>query len=401
MTLRERFNRIMRFQEVDRLPFVSFQGLCDVHRHRWIEEGMPADCNPYEYFGFDEATNDRATNWLNSGRGLETIDLDLHALPRFEMRQFEPQGEYFFTFDVRNGLVFRRLRPRSKGDLGVKEIFDTAVKTREDWLEVKKRYDPYTPERYPRLKQYDHHLTIYPLDYPETWEEALGDIERAAHIVTISMGHGFGYVSNAIGFEKLLTAVIDQADWIHEMVDYFCWFAREAQRKAFETARIDFIGLDGDISPPRTVHGELLVSPRMYLEYEGDHYKEYLAMAASNGIELAEVPLTRHRAFDDEILRMIVDAGLTPILLADAVGDFGLTERRREYGKQFPIWGGMEVRVLLQGPRAIDEMIDNVFSEAARGGVFPRLIDRYGELIEIPFMNFQYYVQAFGKANGM
>ena len=98
---------------------------------------------------------------------------------------------------------------------------------------------------------------------------------------------------------------------------------------------------------------------------------------------------------------MIVDSGLTPIVSADGVGDFSLVERRKEFGTKFPLWGGIGVRQIIEGERAIDQMVGQLFSAASEGGVFPTIIDRYGELIEIPLKNLEYLVHAFKKANGM
>ena len=124
-------------------------------------------------------------------------------------------------------------------------------------------------------------------------------------------------------------------------------------------------------------------------------------MAAANKVEFAELPLTRHRPFDDRLLRIIVDAGLTPVILADSTGEHGLAERTKEYGRRFPLCGGLEIRPILQGTRAIDEMVDRFFATAVDGGVFPRLIDRYGELIEVPWKTFEYFTRSFRKANAM
>jgi len=196
-------------------------------------------------------------------------------------------------------------------------------------------------------------------------------------------------------------AVIEESQWIHEMVDHFGWFTRELHRKALETARIDFINLNADVAPPRTAHGELLISPNMYLDYEGDNYRQYLEMAANNGVRFAELPHTRHRTFEERILRIVSDAGLMPILPADAEGEFGLAQRKADYGNELPIRGGLEVRPLTKGCDAIDRMIETFFTEADKGGVFPTLIDRYGEMLEVSLDCYTHYTRAYRKANGM
>ena len=241
MTLHERFHRIMRFQPVDRLPYVEFRNLSWVQTHRWKDQGLPLECNPYEAFGFDEASNHLATGWNNGGRGLEHVEIDLYALPRFDPRPVREEGEYHYTFDIRTGVTIKRLRARCRTDLSVKTVADPPVKTRLDWPEYKKRFDPATPGRYPRIKQYEHHLPIYPLDYPETWDQAVRDMASATHLVTIGMHTGYNFVANAIGVDRLFEAVIDNPPWVREMMDHFAHFAREAQRKAIETAPIDFV----------------------------------------------------------------------------------------------------------------------------------------------------------------
>lgn len=52
MTLRERFNRVTHFQEVDRIPNAEFAYWGDTLK-RWREEGMPEDVDINAYFGLD------------------------------------------------------------------------------------------------------------------------------------------------------------------------------------------------------------------------------------------------------------------------------------------------------------------------------------------------------------
>ncbi|MBN1556483.1 MAG: hypothetical protein JXA11_17210 [Phycisphaerae bacterium] len=394
MTLRERFHTIMRFEPPDRLPFICVQHLKWVHQHRWVDQGLPVDVNPFEHLGFDEAGNDRATNWLDVGRGVEWIEPDIYAVPRFGKREIEPKGNYHYTYDVRTGTVLERVHARTKGDLSAKRTVETPVTTREDLEAIRFRYDPHSPERYPRTIQDPGGLTVYPLDYPKTWEQAAEDTKSASHLVAICMVHGFNHACEAIGFERMLTELFDDFDFVRDMTDFFCQFACELPRRAFETARIDFVDIEGP-PPPRTVQGEMMISPRMYLDLTEKYYEQFLTTASQNGVKYALAPLSRHRGFDDRMRSLIVEAGLTPILRADATGEFSLVERRREFGCEFPLIGGIEVRQMLQGPAAIDAMLATVAEVASQGGLFPLIVDRYGEVLEVPLKYFEYYAQAF------
>jgi hypothetical protein len=61
----------------------------------------------------------------------------------------------------------------------------------------------------------------------------------------------------------------------------------------------------------------------------------------------------------------------------------------------------MDGSMLIEGERAIDEMVERVFTDAAGGGYLPTMMDRYGTFLEVPLKNYEYYVRAFRKANGM
>ena len=113
LTLRERFHHIMKYEEVDRLPNIirHVLDLNAYHKGRWVKQGMPEDCNPYAYFEFDEADNDMATMWLNRGRGIQFLDPDRHAWPRFETRPARREGDFLYVFDIRGGSLHKRLLP--------------------------------------------------------------------------------------------------------------------------------------------------------------------------------------------------------------------------------------------------------------------------------------------------
>lgn len=396
MTLRERFHQIMRYQETDRLPFITFLDLILYQEKRWVDQGMPADCNPFLFFGFDEAHADRSTMWLNRGRGIQHIEPDLYAMPRFDARPERWEGDFVYIYDIRNGSVHKRLPPRKKGDIRVRVVVEYAVETHADWLEYKKRYDPHDPRRYPRLHATPHFQPPFPPDYPETWEEVAEDTKTASYIVKIDIRAGFG--GHGMSFEDFLYLLVDDPGWVREMNDHFGWFNRELVRKAVETARIDYFSCEG---PPRGLHGDLVVSPEMYFDYTEEDHRKNFAMARDNGIEFVELPDVRQLACEERFVRLAQEAGLTPILQADGEGDFTVAGRRRQYGKQFPIWGGMDLQELTKSKIDIDSMIDRACTEAAEGGYLPFVQDRFGSGFDVPFDNFSYFADEFKKACGV
>ena len=54
MNTRERFNRIMQYQPVDRMPVMAFEPYEATGLAQWRREGLPADLSPNEALGIDE-----------------------------------------------------------------------------------------------------------------------------------------------------------------------------------------------------------------------------------------------------------------------------------------------------------------------------------------------------------
>ena len=69
-----------------------------------------------------------------------------------------------------------------------------------------------------------------------------------------------------------------------------------------------------------------------------------------------------------------------------------ITEARREFGEHLLLFGGIDWRTVMAGPRAMDEFLDaNVRPVLEAGGYVPYLDDTIRAYM--PFDNFRYYRQ--------
>ena len=98
MNARERFQRIMRYEPVDRLPILAVEPYETHVLEAWQQEGLPADKSPQEFLGMDEIAY--APLWL-------------YPLPPFDKRVVEEDDEYIVEGGEMGGLIRRRCVPTS------------------------------------------------------------------------------------------------------------------------------------------------------------------------------------------------------------------------------------------------------------------------------------------------
>ena len=142
MNARERFARCNRFETVDQASFTEIAAWGQA-TERWLSEGMPKDVdtnfNTLEgnaYYGFER--------W-------EFMPLNVGMVPAFEHEVTE-EDERIIVFRGADGILHRALKEgqaKSGTRASMDQYLRSPVETRADFQEMRKRYDPHDPARYP------------------------------------------------------------------------------------------------------------------------------------------------------------------------------------------------------------------------------------------------------------
>ncbi len=141
MTLRERFLAVMEYQPVDRVPNWEL-GIWGQTYERWLKEGATAEQIGGDWFsGIDAWGMDRR----------EFVPVNMGMIPRFEAKVIE-QTERYDIIQHSNGIITRALREgTARGTrASMDQYLRFPVETVQDLRELKKRYDPTEPSRYPQ-----------------------------------------------------------------------------------------------------------------------------------------------------------------------------------------------------------------------------------------------------------
>jgi len=330
---------------------------------RWAEQGMPADVARAELFGYDPS----------GGRSIGGLDwCEAAFTPAFEEKVLEDRGKYELVQDFagRHVLCFKGRRSGF-----MPEYVDHPVKDTQTWQELCKwRLDPTTPTRF------------------ETLDTRMASVREAAaegKMITQGLVGGYMYLRSLIGPGDLLYKFYDEPELIHDCMQTWLALAQAVIARHQQHVTLDELFIAEDIC----YNNGSLISPDMMREFLWPYYQELLS-----GIKARQLDQFRHLFFQVD-----TDGWATPSIPVyqelgmDVMSPFEVASGCDvvEIGKQYPnlvMSGGIDKRILAQGKKEIDAMVDRIFPiMQARGGYIPTC--DHGVPEEVPYENYLHYRQ--------
>ena len=360
MNSTERVRATYEFQPVDHLPRQEFY-IWGEAIERWKTEGMPADADQAELFGFDPG----AGAWLYVLGWCEPA-----LVPAIEPKMLESTDEYEIVLD-NAGRTVKFFKHRRHGFMPT--YLKHAVADDRDWEEdIAPRMSPDTPARW------------------EMFDKAMEDVraadEKGQRVVVASVG-GYMYLRSLVGPEDICYMLLDHPALVHKMMQAWLDLAEAVTARAQETVEIDEFFMAEDICYN---HG-LLISPDMVREFLVPYYQQLIDNTRARQID-------QHRHL---FVHVDTDGFALPLIPVyqeigmDVMSPFEVASNCDvvAVGRQFPrlvIHGGIDKRVLARGPAAIDAMVERILpAMRERGGYVPTC--DHGVPTEVSLENYRHY----------
>jgi hypothetical protein len=328
---------------------------------RWKEQGMPQDVPLAELFVYDPPGHLPLgqLGWCEAA-----------FVPKFEVKVLEDRGDHEVEQDHagRHVLYFKGRRSGF-----MPEYIDHPVKDLRTWEEnVAWRLDPKTPERYADL------------------EERMAKAREAAAqglMIQQNLIGGYMYLRSLIGPGELLYAFYDQPELIHTCMRAWFELADAVIAKHQQYVTLDEVYIAEDIC----YNAGPLISPDMMREFLLPYYQQLIG-----NIKSRQIDKTRHL-----YIQIDTDGYAVPVIPIyqemgmDVMSPFEVAAGCDvvQIGRQYPnliILGGIDKRVLAQGPEAIDRHLEYILpAMRARGGYIPTC--DHGVPEEVTYQNYLYY----------
>lgn len=299
LTERERILRTYRHQEIDRIAMCDTAWTGTVKR--WKDEGMPADADWRDYFGFDKPIR----LWLDNS-------------PRFESKVLETTDRYkiITTSWGATRKVFNQLD-------STPETLNFYYNSSDKWEEAKQKMLTYHEDRV-NWKYLEE-------NYPK-WK-------AEGRFLQLGLWFGFDVAhSGLVGTEDFLIAMYDEPEWVTDVFDTYLTSSLDLAQRVLD-AGYEFDGVHwfDDMG----YKGSPFFSPELYRELLKPYHKKAVDWAHERGL----VTELHSCGYIEPMIDDLVDIGvemLNPLEVKAGMDPFKL---KAKYGDKLAFHGGINAQI--------------------------------------------------------
>jgi uroporphyrinogen decarboxylase len=334
MTDRERFNRQMHYQRVDRCFNMEF-GYWDENYTQWDifrDNGIKNEGDANIFFAFDRIGGVGGNNWI---------------YPPIEYRVVEVRDN---TRVIINGDGLLAEVPLAEGGSSIPHFIKSSVNTPDDWKKMKEeRFDL----RHPTRK----------LDIEGLKKNFPPDAERDFPL-GIDCGSMIGRIRDMLTFEGLAYAVYDYPEMVEDMVETSCQLVEYSLDQLLPHFKFDYASGWEDIC----FKNGPIVSVDFFRDVVMPRYKRINAKLKAQGIDLW---YTDCDGDVRPILPYFLEGGINCLFPYEVNSCAHPGELLDQYDGQLRIMGGVDKMKLGEGREAIKAYLESLEKYVARGGYIP------------------------------
>ncbi|NLF17871.1 MAG: hypothetical protein GX595_11530 [Lentisphaerae bacterium] len=331
MTDRERFNRQMHYQSIDRCFNMEF-GYWDENFREWdlfTANGIRNNAEADLFFNFDRIANAVGSIWM---------------APAFETRVIEETATTRVIVDP-NGL--HKEVPKDGHDT-IPHYLRASIVTPEDWRREKAlRFDRAHPSR--RVD-----VAALQRAHPPDRTYPLG----------VYCGSLMGRIRDMLTFEGIAYAIFDCPDMLEDMVETACVLVEDYLDQVLGKVDFDYASGWEDIC----FKNGPIVTLDFFHQVVVPRYKRIGRKLHAHGIDLW------YTDCDGDVRPLLpgfLEAGINCLFPYEVNSCAHVSELFSEYGRDLRIMGGVDKMALGQGPKAIRAYLESLAPSVERGGYIP------------------------------
>jgi len=351
MTLRERFERTMRFEEVDRVPHFEF-GYWRETLPEWHAQGLAAEIDSekkaYAYFGIEDYAMAPVATGL---------------VPAFDEVTVEETADRRLYRDAEG--VLREIN--KAGYESIPHFVDFPIKRRGDFAAYRERLDPATPGR-----------------YPDDWDRIAAAYRERDFPLGINRGSMIGLVRNWTGFEGLALLTYDDPGLVEEMVEALCRCVEGTLARALEDVSFDFAAGWEDIC----FNSGPIVNPAFFDRVVRPRYERISDLLRRHGCVVSAIDCDGNVM---PIAESFLAGGVNCMFPVEIRGGTDPRALRDRFGKKVLFLGGVDKHAVRKGPEAIDKELARLRPLVEEGGFIPHIDHRCPA--DVALADYRYYLR--------
>lgn len=372
MTPRERFRQTLLFGKPDKVPFTPGGGR-ESTRKVWREQGAPEDKDPalamMEIIGVQP---ERAENAVAPGVSFKMI-------PTFEEKVLEHRDGHYVVQDWMGAITeisdeFDYTYIRAARDFVTRKWHKFPVENRGDWEEMKWRFDPDTPGR-----------------YPEDFAERLAALKERDYVCSVSFNGPFWQLREWLGMEGLCIMMADDPELVAEMCEFWGDFCSRTMAPVLEKVELDSVRISEDMA----YKAHSMISPEMTRKFLKPCYDRWNAEIKASGCPIFDVDSD---GYVRDLIPVWIESGINVCHPMEVAAHNDIVEYRKEFGRKMAYHGGIDKRCMARGGQALrDEMARN--APVVRDGGFIPTCD-HGIPPDVSWENYIDYGRQLAQLTG-
>lgn len=354
----------MEYKSVDRIPNYEL-GIWPQTGERWEKEGLKSFTLHYgDWFAGEEYFNMDCR---------EFIPVNYDMLPPFEEKILEKTDRYEIFQDSKGAVRKALIDGTTKGvRMSMDQFLKFPVEKPEDWRELKKRYEPKLPTR-----------------YPVRWkEQKLVGWKNRRHVLVLgencAAGGFYWRAREWMGTENLSYAWYDYPDMMHDMMETYTDFVIECSCPILEEIDADYFNLSEDFAMKT---GPML-SPDTFRKFILPRMKKLVSFLKSHGVRYVTLDSDGNC---EALIPMLMDAGIDLIWPLERASDMDPVRLRKKFGKELRLSGGIDKRELAKDKKSIDVHLSELGPLIEEGGYIPSVDHTVPP--DVSWENFCYYME--------
>ena len=372
MTERERFIETLLFGRPDRVPFTP-GGPRESTLAAWHSQGLPEGVNYMDHL--------REALGIEPPAAIERVrpGADFRMMPQFEEKIIERRARTLVVQDWKGNVCeisdkFSVRHLREAIDFVTRRWIKCPVETRDDWEDMKRRYDVDEPGR-------------FDADFAAKAAAAGG----RECVLEYSFPGPFWQLREWLGFEGLCMLFIDDPPFVRDMVAFWQGFVSEMLERIFAAVTPDAIHISEDMAYKE----KSMISPAMAGEFLLPCWRQWADQARAADVPVIALDSDGHVG---ELIPLWIEAGINACDPIEVAAGNDIVAYRREFKRKMAFRGGVDKRAIAKGGEVLAKEMKRVEPVARDGGYIPGC--DHGVPPDISWPNFVDYSRILARMTG-
>ncbi|MHB0939419.1 MAG: uroporphyrinogen decarboxylase family protein [Armatimonadota bacterium] len=340
MNQRERFLNSFNFGNPDRV-FYQTGGPRKSTMQAWYAQGLPRLSESEDYASPPELQQIIGNDYLC----YSPVNANLY--PAFEEKVIE-ENEHGRVWRDAMGITMFSDNRGEKGFL-TRSYLSHPVTDWESWAEMRARFNPDTPER-----------------FPANWAALVPEYAARDYPIMQVVPGLYWKARDFAGFEELSVMFYDEPDMVHAIMEHLTDFIIALMDRVLRDVQVDMVLLNEDMAYKHA----MMISPDMFREFMMPRYKRIVAAMKARGVPLVAVDSDGHVS---DLFPLWLEAGIEATFPVEIAALNDPIAYRKQYGKQIAIFGAIDKREIRSYAQTYAEIMGKVPWLLEQGGYVPSI----------------------------